>query len=169
MVNDSTNHPRPCTDSSYPRQRTVVERMAMAIALCSERGVKLTPLRQKVLELLWESGRPTGAYEIIEALKTGSDRPIAPPSVYRALDFLISEGFVSKIESRNAYVACMHPERQSDCIFLICDECGSSVELEDRRVKQLLEEEAAKRRFRVCKPVVELEGTCRRCIEANPT
>ena len=124
-------------------------------------------MRRQILELLWESGRPTGAYELIEALKLRASRPVGPPTVYRALEFLISQGLVSKIESRNAYVTCAHPERRHDCLFFICSDCGASAELEDLRVEQMLAEDAAALGYRVTRRVVEVEGTCASCIAAG--
>ena len=138
----------------------------MAVSLCAARGNKLTPLRRHVLELLWESGRPTGAYALIEALELRYSRPIAPPTVYRALEFLMSERLVSRIESRNAYVPRAHPERQHDCLFFICGICGTSNELEDPRVVQVLAEDAAALGYRVTRRVIEVEGACPNCIPA---
>ena len=106
---------------------------------------------------------------MIDALKRLDSRPVAPPTVYRALEFLVSQGFVSRIESRNAYVPCAHPESRNDCIFFICSDCGTSVELEDQRIERLLAEDAEHRLgFRVTRRVVEVEGTCRHCIGAEP-
>ena len=93
--------PRPCTDSNCRGQHAPAERVALAMSLCDARGAQLTTLRRQVLELLWESGRPTGAYELIEALKLRNSRPVGPPTIYRALEFLMSQRFVLKIESRN--------------------------------------------------------------------
>ena len=161
--------PRHCTNSDCHGRHAPAERVALAMSLCGARGVKLTTRRRQVLELLWESGRPIGAYEVIEALERRDSRPVAPPTVYRALEFLMSQGFVSKIESRNAYVPCAHPERRHGCIFFICSGCGMSVELEDQRVEALLAEDAEDRLgFRVMRRVVEVEGTCRNCIAADP-
>ena len=103
----------------------------------------MTALRRRVLELLWASGRPTGAYELIEAVKLRGSRPVGPPTVYRALTFLMAQGLVSRITSLNAYVPCVHPERDHDCLFFICSGCRASVELEDLRIGGLLAEDAA--------------------------
>ena len=139
----------------------------MAISLCAARGAQLTKLRRQILELLWESGRPAGAYELVEALKLRDSRPVGPPTVYRALDFLISQGLVSKIESRNAYVPCVHPERRHDCLFFICSNCGASFELEDQRLECLISEVAALIGFRATRRVIEVEGACASCISAG--
>ena len=162
-----STQPRPCTEPNCRGQHAPAERVALAMSLCSARGVQLTELRRQILELLWESGRPTGAYELIEALKLRGSRPVGPPTVYRALEFLMSQGLVSKIESRNAYVPCAHPERRRDSLFFICNDCGASAESEDLRVEQLLAEDAAVLGYRVTRRVVEVEGTCASCIAAG--
>ncbi len=159
--------PRPCTDSNCRGQHAPAERVSLAMSLCGKRGVQLTTIRRQILELLWESGRPMGAYELIEALKLRDSRPVGPPTVYRALEFLMSQGLVSKIESRNAYVPCAHPERRHDCLFFICSHCGASAELEDPRVEQLLAEDAAVLAYRVTRRVVEVQGACASCIAAG--
>ena len=159
--------PSPCADPKCRGQHAPAERVALAMSLCGARGVQLTELRRQILELLWESGRPTGAYELIDALKRRVSRPVGPPTVYRALEFLMSQGFVSKIESRNAYVPCAHPERRHDCLFFICSNCGASVELEDRRLECLLAEDAALIGFRATRRVIEVEGVCATCIAAG--
>lgn len=117
--------------------------------------------------MLWECGRPTGAYSLVEALKRRYSRTVGPPTVYRALEFLMSQGIVSKIESLNAYVPCAHPERQHDCLFFLCTNSGASVELEAPPVSRLLSEAAAVLEFRASRRVVEVEGTCARCITAG--
>jgi Fur family zinc uptake transcriptional regulator len=159
--------PRPCADTSCRGQHAPGERVALAASLCGTRGVQLTALRRQILELLWESGRPTGAYELIEALKHRDSRSVGPPTVYRALEFLMAQGLVSKIQSRNAYVPCAHPERRHDCLFFLCSNCGASVELEDPRVERLLSEAAAVLGFRAARRVVEVEGTCADCVAAG--
>ena len=167
-MTDPSAQPTPGTDSSNRGQHAPTEPVALAKSLCGERGVRLTALRREVLELLWEIGRPTGAYALIKALELRNFRSIAPPTVYRALEFLMSQGFVSKIESHNAYVPCAHPERRHDCLFFICRDCGASVELEDPRLEQQLAEDAAGLGFRVTRRVVEVQGTCASCLAADP-
>ena len=163
----TSTQPRPRTDCTSRGQQAPAERVALAVSLCDARGAQLTKLRRQILELLWEIGRPTGAYELAEALKLRDSRPIGPPTVYRSLEFLISQGLVAKIESRNAYVPCAHPERRHDCMFFICSNCGTSAEIEDPRVEQLLEENAAVLGYRVTRRVVEVQGTCACCIAAG--
>lgn len=163
----SSIEPRLCADTNCHGQHAPAERVALAVFLCGARGVRLTKLRRQILELLWESGRPTGAYELVETLKMRDSRPVGPPTVYRALEFLMSQGLVSKIESRNAYVPCAHPERGHDCLFFICSSCGASAELEDRQLEHLISENAAQIGFHALRRVIEVEGTCTSCIAAG--
>ena len=159
--------PRPSVDTDCRGRHSPGERVALAVSICEGRGVQMTALRRRVLELLWAKGRPTGAYELIEAVKLKDARPVGPPTVYRALEFLMVQGLVSRIESLNAYVPCAHPERDHDCLFFICSGCRSSVELEDSRIGGLLAEDAAALGFVATRRMVEVQGTCARCAEAG--
>jgi len=166
-MTSSSIQPRPCTDTDCRGQHAPAERIALAALLCGERGVKLTKVRRQILELLWESGRPTGAYDLVKALKLREGRPVGPPTVYRALEFLMSQGLVSKIVSRNAYVPCTHPERRHDCLFFICNICGASAERENLQLERLISDNAAHVGFQATRRVIEIEGTCRNCIAAG--
>ncbi len=159
--------PQPCTDPNCSGLHSPRERIALAKSICEARGERMTKLRQRVLEQLWTNGRPTGAYELIEALKSENARPVGPPTVYRVLAFLMAQGLVSKIESLNAYVPCVHPERGQECLFFICSGCGSSIELEDERIGELLAEDAAALGFAMARCMVEVEGTCARCADSD--
>ena len=166
MTKPSTR-PRPCTDPDCRGPHSARERVALAVSICKRRGVRMTELRRRVLELLWASGGPTSAYQLIEAVKLRDSRPVGPPTVYRALHFLMAQGLVSRIESLNAYVPCVHPERDHDCLFFICRGCRASVELEDPRIGGLLAEDAAGLGFVTTRRTVEVVGMCARCAEAG--
>ena len=159
--------PRPCTDPDCRGPHSPLERIALAEAICEGRGVQLTELRRCVLELLWARRGPTSAYQLMEAIKLRGSRAVGPPTVYRALDFLMAQGLVSKIESLNAYVPCVHPEREHDCLFFICNGCRSSVELEDPRIGGLLAEAAAILGFVATRRTVEVAGMCAQCTQAG--
>ena len=160
-------HPRPCIDTNCHGEHEPAERVALAASLCDERGLHFTKLRRQILELLWENDHPMGAYELIDALTLKISRPVGPPTVYRALEFLMSEGFASKIESLNAFVPCVHPERRNDCLFFICNTCGASTELEDQRFERLISEKAEQIGFHAARRVIEVEGTCTTCVDAD--
>ena len=134
-----------------------------AISACRLRGAQMTPLRVAVLKELWSAGRPLGAYEMRDLLSEASDRAVAAPSIYRTLDFLCEQGVAARIESRNAYVACKHPEREHACVFLVCETCGDAREIENPKVERLINEDAKRLGFAVKHRVIELSGFCAPC------
>lgn len=133
---------------------------------CAERGARLTETRRRVLELIWAAGRPVGAYDLIERLGAERGR-VAPPTVYRALDFLLDHGLVHRIESLNAFVGCARPAARGCGQFLICRACGATAELEAVRLAPALEAEAARLGFRLESRMVELSGLCPVCADAG--
>ena len=137
--------------------------MERAEALCRERGVRLTEQRKTVLELLCVSDKPLSAYELLERMRGVVKNP-APPTVYRALDFLLEQGLVHKLESLHAYVGCSHPDHPHASQFLICDDCGEVAEVEDPTVSKSLKAAGKAKGFRTKRPVVELLGTCAQCV-----
>ena len=130
---------------------------------CARQGLHLTPLRRRILTILAESSAPLGAYAIIERLSRLESKPVAPPTVYRTLDFFLDHGFVYKIESRNAYAPCEHLGHAHHGVLLLCDKCGRSDEIEDLGLDHLLQETAARAGFAPHRQMVELLGLCRDC------
>ena len=127
--------------------------------LCAARGVRLTPVRRRVLALLLASDRALGAYEILEVLRA-EGLGAQPPAAYRALDFLVAQGFVHKIERIDAFVACTHPDEGHSPAFLICTDCAVVVEtLPDPHVSEL-ERAAREAGFAIGHAVREAEGVC---------
>jgi len=146
------------------KNRTLSDVVQRAEALCQERGVRLTEQRKSVLQLLCVSDKPLSAYELLDRMR-GTVKNPAPPTVYRALDFLLEQGLVHKLESLHAYVGCTHPEHPHASQFLICDDCGEVSELEDPSVANSLQAAGKAIGFRTKRPVVELLGTCARCTK----
>lgn len=130
--------------------------------VCSERKVRLTPQRRRVLELVWQSHRPAKAYEVMQALADG-ERPVAPPTVYRALDFLMAQGLVHRLASCNAFVGCGAPEQAHAGHFLICTDCEAVAELQAPEVDRLLAERAGQQGFELQRETIELAGLCPAC------
>ena len=132
---------------------------------CSERGLRLTEIRARVLGLVADAGKPIKAYDLLDKVREGEGAgAAAPPTVYRALDFLMANGFVHKLESVNAFVACHHPNSDQHSVpFLICDRCHSAVELEDREVVTQLEARAKALGFAPQAQTLEVHGLCARC------
>lgn len=132
---------------------------------CTQRGLRLTEIRMQVLELIAASEKPVKAYDLLDRLKDERSNA-APPTVYRALDFLIDNGFIHKLQSINAYVGCHHPSVVHQVPFLICDMCESATEICDERVSGLLAEQARARGFRARAQTLEVHGVCKRCAGA---
>ncbi len=146
-------------------ERALSQALARAEALCSERGVRLTAQRRRVLELVCRAGRPVGAYEILDQVRGGGRA--APPTVYRALDFLLEQGLVHKLETLHAYIGCTHPEHPHSSQFLICADCGGVMELDDESIAGSLRTVAADTGFQPRRPIVEVIGTCASCAETR--
>jgi Fur family transcriptional regulator, zinc uptake regulator len=137
--------------------------LARAVAVCAERGERLTPMRRRVLESLAASHRPLGAYEIIDQLAALGPRP-APITIYRALDFLLANGLVHRIESRNAFIACINNHASGSLVvFLICERCGAVGEAPARAVAEALRVAANAAAFVPKTPVIEITGVCAHC------
>lgn len=129
---------------------------------CEARGLRLTETRLQVLELIAASDKPVKAYDLLDKLKNDRSNA-APPTVYRALDFLIENAFIHKLESINAYVGCHHPSQMHQVPFLICDACESAAEICDARVADLLSEQARSFGFRPRAQTLEVHGLCKHC------
>ena len=137
------SRPRLCTDPDCRVRHSPREMVALAKSICERCTVHMTELRRHVLELLRASGGPASACQLIEAVKPRDSHPAGPPAMYRALHFLMEQGLVSRIESLNAYIPCVQPKRDHDCLFFICSGCKASAELEDPWAGGLLAEDAA--------------------------
>ncbi len=145
--------------------RCTADALAHAEKLCAARAQRLTPIRRRILEVLLESHRPLGAYDIIDHAATGGGRP-APITVYRALEFLMEHGLVHRLESRNAYIACIHNHDSGDMVvFLICEKCGAVGEAPAATVAQALKASARAAGFVPKTTVIEIGGLCAHCRE----
>ena len=134
-----------------------------AAQLCERRGVKLTELRRQVLGLVLAAGKPVGAYELLDQLRARR-RGAAPPTVYRALDFLMQHGLIHRIERLSAFVGCpVHDHHAHAAQFLICGGCGTVQELEDAAVRAALEQAAGRLGFTIAGATIEAEGRCGTC------
>src|SRR5271169_6235436 len=148
-----------------PSEPTAAGWQGQVESVCDREGLHLTPLRRQVLAILAGSLAPLGAYAIIDQLSRREGKPVAPPTVYRTLDFFLDHGFVYKIESRNAYAPCEHLGHAHHGVLLLCDKCGRSDEIEDVKIDRLLQEAAARAGFAPHRQMVELVGLCRDCAD----
>ena len=146
----------------HDHRRCQRQLLTEASQLCAARKLRLTPRRRQVLEIMLTSHQPMGAYEILARLnRAGSTDRVAPPIVYRALEFLMAEGLIHRIESRNAFITCVHPGHESAAQFLICRDCEQVAEIETS--EQSLLAAADNLGFAVDHSVVEITGVCAEC------
>jgi len=130
--------------------------------LCRERNVRLTPIRQRVLEIVWRGHKPLGAYEVLEFLRAERGRAEAP-TVYRALEFLLDLGLIHRLESLNAYIGCVYPGSRHASQFIICQDCGNTTELDGSELARAIDWRAQTMGFTVSQRVIEVRGNCADC------
>ena len=130
--------------------------------LCEDKKIRFTNIRRKVLELVWQRHIPIKAYDILEALK-GGEYSATPPTVYRALDFLLENRLVHKLHQQNAYIGCTHPLEKHLCQLLICSDCGWAQESCNNKTASAIELLAQKHHFTPQQDAIELTGLCTDC------
>ncbi|MBW0147917.1 Fur family transcriptional regulator [Marinobacter arenosus] len=140
----------------------VTQALADARDICQQRSARLTPTRERVLELIWQSHRPLGAYDVLAQLSEDGHNA-APPTVYRALDFLQQNGLVHRIASLNAFIGCAHAGEHHTGMFLICRACGNVLELTAPSVSGAVHAAAAAEAFELDDITLEIAGLCPRC------
>ena len=139
--------------------------LARADRLAAARGVRLTPVRRRTLEILLESHKAMGAYDVLDRL-AGEGFGRQPPVVYRALEFLVEQGLAHRVQVLNAFAACMHPDTAHQPVFLICRDCHRIAETPAEGVRAALEAAAAPLGFAVERSSFEATGQCPACREA---
>ncbi|MGB5623655.1 MAG: Fur family transcriptional regulator [Gammaproteobacteria bacterium] len=140
--------------------------LADAEAHCLANGLQLTATRRQVLEIICQGHEPAKAYDILDQLSRAGRRA-APPTVYRALEFLLDARLVHRIDSLNAYVACIHPARQHSAQLLVCSNCDQVAEIDDPQIHAVLDRGASRHGFQVDSQTVEIHGRCPRCRAAR--
>jgi Fur family zinc uptake transcriptional regulator len=147
--------------------------LGRAEAICDRRGVRLTDVRRHVLGLVLESPRPAGAYDMLDRLRQ-HHKGAAPPTIYRALDFLLEQGLIHKVERLSAFVGCIHGIEEDEAHdhvhhhavqFLICQRCGQVEELNDNAIGKSLVRAAQGSGFTLLGSTVEANGICADCTD----
>ena len=128
-------------------------------------GTRGEKTRADVLAVLRQQDAPLSAYDILGELP-GSYPKMAPPTVYRALDFLLENGLVHRIASLNAFIGCNHPEHPHQGQFLICRNCHTAIELEQPAISEAIDQAARSVGFQVEGQTVEVVGLCASCRNA---
>ena len=150
--------------AAHDHSACVSDTLAAAEARCTADGLRFTPVRRKVLEILLQEHRALGAYAILDKLRAdgfGSHPPVA----YRALDFLVANGLAHKIERLNAFIACVHPSHAHTPAFMICRLCDAVAETHSSPARGALGDAARATGFRIERTVVEAEGVCPACVD----
>jgi Fur family zinc uptake transcriptional regulator len=151
----------------HDHRRCVRDALRRAREVCVVNHARLTSTRQRVLELVWSAHQPMLAYDLLEQLRSDLPRA-APPTIYRALDFLQAHGLVHRIESLNAYIGCANPSHPHCGQFLICTQCNEVAELDDGRISAVIEARARAQGFECATQTVEIRGQCPRCVTHKP-
>ena len=140
--------------------------MQQAQDLCQQRGVRLTAIRQRALELVWQSHKPLGAYDLLAQLAEEGFNS-APPTVYRALDFLQHQGLIHKLASVNAYTGCCNPGQPHEGHFFLCLGCHEALELDTSTLQNSLQASAEEYGFKIAQQTIEVTGYCAQCQTAE--
>ncbi len=152
----------PFNKLDHPHANCLESALSKAETSCHRRGLRLTAIRRRVLELVWRNHEPVKAYDLLAVLKAEM-KGAAPPTVYRALEFLQQQGFVHRIESLHAYVGCGEPGHQTAAQFLICADCGEVAELDDSEIGKLISDKAGQLGFTIKQQTIEVKGLCTSC------
>lgn len=156
---------KPAQHAAADASKASAATRAVEIA-CEHRGLRLTPMRRQAYEQMYDHAAPISAYELLERMQQSTGKRLAPPTIYRALEFLLAEGFVHRIESRNAFVVCDHPGDRHESIYFVCRECGASQEAHHAEVREALDSQARGLGFTPKRHIVEVYGLCAACVEA---
>ncbi len=154
--------PSPFPPERHDHKACINAAVAQAKVICAEQGGRLTPQRQRILELVWQEHKPVGAYELLERLREAGVRA-APPTVYRALEFLLTHGLIHRIESLNAFTGCTAPGSPHHGQFLVCSRCQRVAELDEPAIAGQLDTSARRFGFEIERQTVEIRGLCPQC------
>lgn len=154
---------------AHNHQQCIDTAMARAKAICAEAGAKLTAQRQMVLQLVWQSHKPLGAYPLMNQLQQLTGKIVAPPTVYRALEFLLEQGLIHRVHSLNAFVGCDHPGHPHSGQLLICRHCGDAQELDSATIDASIAQLLPANGFKAERVMLEITGLCRRCQDQPHT
>ncbi len=147
-------------------RRRIAAQLNQAARTCARQGAQLTHLRRSVLGLILQADGPVTAYQLLDRLKRVR-RGAVPPTIYRALDFLLAQRLIHRLERLNAFVPCAETGHRHGAQFLICRECGTVAEIEDPAAARALAHAAERQGFHLRDAVVEIEGTCAACSHAG--
>ncbi|MCV6615744.1 MAG: transcriptional repressor [Cellvibrionaceae bacterium] len=163
MLSNTNNELLAKGSERHDHERCISDALIRAQKLCQDQKQRLTRTREQVLRLIWQSHQPVGAYSIMDTLAESEGKRVAPPTVYRALDFLLDLGLIHRINSLNAYIGCQSPGHQHHSCFLICQQCQLALEFEPELLKNQIEALQQHSGFAISQQNIELLGTCPQC------
>ncbi|MGE3476652.1 MAG: Fur family transcriptional regulator [Rhodospirillaceae bacterium] len=154
--------PRAFPHPHHDHSRCAADALRTAEAVCEKHGARLTEIRRRVLDAVWASHAPIGAYDILAELNTDGGK-IAPMAVYRALDFLMEHGLVHRLASLNAFIGCALASERHTAHFLICRSCKSATEMDGTAVTRAVKKTLSEHGFVPETEIVEIQGLCAHC------
>jgi Fur family zinc uptake transcriptional regulator len=158
----SPSSPLSVPAAKHDHDKCVSAALDIAEQICVVRGVQLTPIRLQVLKLIWESHQAVKAYELLDRIKP-LKQEAKPATIYRALDFLIEQGLIHRIESLNAFIGCHYSGQQHEQLLLICKQCHEVEERSAPKVMGALSSEIQQAHFIVHSKAIEIHGICAKC------
>jgi Fur family transcriptional regulator, zinc uptake regulator len=151
---------------AHKHHHSPADQSEVAQAVFEAAGEQWTEIRAAVYDVIVGADAPLSAYDIADRMSARLTRRIAPNTVYRILDLFLAHNIVSRIESKNAYVACAHPNAKEDCIFLVCERCGTTSHQDDIEIGTKVRDVARLTGFQPRRPVIEVHGLCASCLAA---
>jgi Fur family transcriptional regulator, zinc uptake regulator len=155
-----------CEGEPMMTPRQIESALARAQRVCTDRGARLTAVRRRVFELILQAELPTGAYALLAELQHERGQ-LGPPTVYRALEFLLAHKLIHKIETSSAFIACGDIEHPHESQFMICEDCGATEEIRDAAIVESLRRLGEGRGFAVERQVIEARGLCPACRSSH--
>ncbi len=148
---------------AHDHQKCIKAALTKAKGLCHARSSRLTPIREAILRLIWQSHKPLGAYSIVDQLPGVTGKRILAPTVYRSIEFLLQMGLIHRLSSLNAYIGCPFPDSSHSDIFLICEHCGCAAEFSSHSIQSTIDQTADRVHFQINSQQVEILGLCCNC------
>lgn len=153
--------------AEHDHQRCIAAAVKRANDLCASRQTRLTPIREAVLKMIWQSHKPLGAYAIVDQLPEILGKRVLAPTVYRAIKFLLEMQLVHRIASLNAFIGCPFPGSKHSDMFLICAACGAAAECSAPLVNEAISQATKRTGFQMASQSLEITGLCSSCTEAD--
>ena len=151
--------------SKLKNDKEIKDSISRVFDICKNNNIIFTEIRKSVYEIIIKYNKPIKAYEVLDELRHVTGKTSHPPTVYRAIDFLIKNGFIHKLNSINSFVGCFHPKIHKECYFLICKKCNIYQECCDNDLAENIFKTAKQNDFIVSNTTLEIEGHCQDCLD----